>query len=491
MIFKKRVLNPGKYLIQTPSGERLMEEITPERIAGWADRFTKMLDAGLKIPAPWRHDLSVPLSKATKSSKDNAGWWKSATVAEDGGLDMELDIPRKEDADKIGTTVQEVSPYIRSWDDGNGNHWEDSILHVALVTHPVIPGQSNFIPSVHDEQPALALCLGMMLSTDLELAHKMSMNEIMDSARKALCPAGCANLPFDETPWLEDVYEDHIVYRKGDKFFRTSYKVESGVITLSGEPKEVLRQVDYKVKKEGLAMAVDMKNPDDGGTTTSPTNASGSGIKEALAALKLVGLTLPDDTTAENMIERIVIAAGAISGTKEGEDDDENKDPNDPKNKGKVKEQPAPIAMSQELNTGVETVSKEMLYASKLAAGELVRRVDTLVSTGRITPAYATKTLKPMLEGFELALGEDGEPAKTSFEVILEGLEALPENKSLLDTKPITSRSSKTDKQGLRLAHEEELPQDMMGTPELTEERINEVLAEQYKNSGRPVPVMA
>jgi len=457
MNFTKTILKPGKYLVQTPAGERKVEEITAERLQGWSDRFTKMLAAGLRIPAPYRHDASVPLAKTKRSAKDNAGFWKKLSIDDKGALVGELDVPNKEDSDRIGKTVQEVSPYVKTWDDGDGNHWDDSILHIALVTNPIIPNQENFVPQ--SDTPALALCLSQILATPMELAAEMSMDQIRDVVQSALREK-------TEDAWIADVYDDHVIYNLNGKHYNLSYTLKDSVATLGDTAKEVTRSVVYEAKT-ALQMA------DETGDGVNPEGATLS-LKTAIASLKSVGLSLPDDTTAENLVERIVIASKAIAESKKSEEGTGGEETEEEKAK---REQPTPVAMSTNLDSGGELMSVEMNFATKLVGAEYVRRIDTLVSQGKISPAYATKTLKPMLEGYKLSLGEDGEPAKGTLDLLLDALESLPENPNSLAADPKSK--------GLRLAHEEEIPAESLGDPAMDEKRQKEVVDAQLAASGR------
>ena len=138
MKFTKQILRPGTYVVRSPDGGRSEVKITPDRLRRYSDTFYKMRANGLKVPAPWRHDKSEPMAKEVKDARDYGGYWEEAWIGSDGALYGKLDAPLAADSDKIGETVTEVSPYIQpEWVDGKGNKYEDAMLHIALVQHPV------------------------------------------------------------------------------------------------------------------------------------------------------------------------------------------------------------------------------------------------------------------------------------------------------------------------------------------------------------------
>lgn len=170
MKFTKEIVGPGVYQATKPgTNERVKTTVTPQRIEHWVNTFTKMKEAGLKIPAPFKHRMDMLALTAEQAdlltkqeqagSINNGGYWEELFVdSKTGKLCGVIDAPNKDVADKIGTSVQECSLLsLPTFEDGLGRKWEDGILHIALVTNPIVPGQENFQPLTTDPVTAVAM----------------------------------------------------------------------------------------------------------------------------------------------------------------------------------------------------------------------------------------------------------------------------------------------------------------------------------------------
>ena len=405
MKFIKEIARPCKVKATALDGKtRVDVTLTADRLRKSAQTGTEMLASGLKIYAPWKHgfsDKDGPLGpnrtpkdnpqNETAGSNENAGFWEK--IWYDDAVDAlyaQIDAPREEDSDKIGTTVKEVSPLFRTFVDGQGRKWEDAPYHIALVTHPIISGQENFKPV----EMAASLC------GDDGFAFSMSDIQELLLTEKA---------PIDQT----GNHQEEIALAASEE------KIE---------------------KKEEIA----------------ETPVAGASVADALKVLKRSKIELPADTTAENFIERLVIALNAIEKATAPETD------------GKPPiEQPMPVAMSLEgdpiVAEKIETPNPLQVFAENQARSGYVSRIEALVKTGRTPPAYALKHLKPLVEGFALSLGDDGEPQKGLLDQLLEALEAIPEN-TILNV----SGSAKTgkNKKGVAFSFEEPLPEGYEGDPD-------------------------
>jgi hypothetical protein len=344
-------------------------------------------------------------------SRSNAGLWEKIWFDEEQQILMgELNSENPNDAAKIGTTVKEVSPLLKTFIDGSGRKWEDAPYHIALVTHPIQAGQANFQPL----EIAASLCG--------EEGFAFSMSDIEELL-----------LPEKEQPLTEIPVED-----------KTLGNHEGVAMAENGEGGSVKDEVVKKVVKTNL--------------------------KELLGLLKKAGIALPDDTSAENFVERLTVAINAI--TFEDDKDSENKPPH---------EQPMPVAMSLGDTTVADTPNPFQAIAENQARLGYVGRIEALVKTGRVAPAYALQHLKPKVEGFALSLGEDGSPQPSTLDEILGALEAIPENTILnVSGRGVTDK----DKKGIAFSFEEPLPEGYEGNDQINEEKAGELADSQLKQAG-------
>ena len=65
-------------------------------------------------------------------------------------------------------------------------------------------------------------------------------------------------------------------------------------------------------------------------------------------------------------------------------------------------------------------------YVNALEREKRTARISSLVASGRVTQAYADAQLKPVLEGFQMSVGQDGKPVPAPIDTLLIALEALP-----------------------------------------------------------------
>lgn len=196
----KKIVTPGQYTVNVPTKDgwkREKQAITPERIKHWVDQFQAMNKAGISIPAPWRHDLTIgALSDEQKKqliereknegSRLNAGFWENLFVDHDASLHGILDVPLDDDYQRVGKTVKETSIYtVPKYLDGNGNEWNDVIYHVALVTHPIETGQENF---QRDTQEGKVELLPPVTSEVAEDSFAVAMSQIVMSDASGATP---------------------------------------------------------------------------------------------------------------------------------------------------------------------------------------------------------------------------------------------------------------------------------------------------------------
>jgi len=172
--FKKVIVTEGKYRQYNPKTNQFeMREVTKDDLQKTASTFQEMRGAGLRVPAPWKHDFNVTTfakleegdNGLLKDSSVNAGFWESlSTEVIDGKTALVGTIEaagKPEDpntpAGKIGTSVKDTSIYLRDkFVDGTGKEWDKAIMHIALVTHPIEPNQRNFELAENDSYIAMS-----------------------------------------------------------------------------------------------------------------------------------------------------------------------------------------------------------------------------------------------------------------------------------------------------------------------------------------------
>jgi hypothetical protein len=160
--FEKVIVTEGNYKQVDKNGKPYIRHVSKEDLEQAALTAKEMTEAGHKIPGPWKHDFEITAFNKVEEgngglledSTRNAGFWKRIwTRVNDSGkteLVGAVEAPGdKNDPDtpagKIGTQVQDTSIYLRDkFVDGTGKEWKKALMHVALVTHPIEPGQQNF-----------------------------------------------------------------------------------------------------------------------------------------------------------------------------------------------------------------------------------------------------------------------------------------------------------------------------------------------------------
>ena len=162
MKYVKEILTEGDYEVSTFEGskKKSFSAVDLKKIATTA---SKMLKAGIKIPAPFKHVQEgvfvTPIEEVVDSPDPakNAGFWEKiyAKKNEHGTVSLYgvIDAPGKEDdpespAYKISRTVKDTSiGLLPGFKDGKGRAWgEFAVAHIALPVDPIEPDQTNFLP---------------------------------------------------------------------------------------------------------------------------------------------------------------------------------------------------------------------------------------------------------------------------------------------------------------------------------------------------------
>lgn len=436
--FKKKVLEEGVY--QSPDG---VINITKDRIKHWADSFKQMKSAGLKIPIPWgHHSKAIPDydEREFYESKYNGGYIEDLQSDKDGALIAIIDIPREEDSTRIGTSVREVSPQIETaWKDGKGNVWSDVITHLALVTHPVVPGQDNF--EAYNDAPVPAG------ATRLSLKNKIKKNGDSDMAKR------------DE----DEVVSKPEKYGKGEKADKNIFEghanehtgIDPELLDLLGSigliiPEDTTEE-DFIPALKAAAATLKHKLDEEGGSSKDED--------DLLGGLDLSGL------------EDALGGAGAGEGKQEAgkqpaEENVEDMSAVDNK-KGPVMEQQPAMSMSLGKNNVESELAAVKSQLESSHKDSLRNQVDLLLTQGKITPVIAER-LKNEVGRYKLSL--NGETSLVQSQI--DTFKLMPEG----------SAWGNEEKIRLSRASEESLPSEFKNLNEDDASRLADL---QLKRTGK------
>lgn len=402
--FTKPIVKPGRYKVNSiqPDGsvKRVDADITPAMIKHWVDTFAAMRKVGINIPAPLHHDRkAVPTTDADKAVLDeltarnevgsfrNAGWWENLFQDENGTLHGVLDVPLAADAEKIGTTVKEVSLHaMNEYVAGTGEKFENPIYHIALVTHPIEPGQENFKPI----QPGETVT-AIAMSDFVEPLPTITMADANGNPR-------LASLTIEENDYGYSTITMRVA--NAPSFLDSA---RSLINRLTNNQETYLNRI--AMSDEIIMSEADGK----------------SMCGEAVKVLAELGIKLPDDTTVKNLAERIVTAGKALIAAKEETEPDGNGDgTTTPKKVTKGNIRMAQHAIDATTPQGKAIVS--------MVGKQIADRCSALVNSGRITGEFFEAELKPQIETLTMSVmvDDDGNPLPTSMETTLRALEAIP-----------------------------------------------------------------
>lgn len=408
MKFKKPIVSAGVYAIPTAAGPR-METITEDRLRKWAESFKAMREKGLRVPAPWTHDdkaspVVVGSDGTLPQSDKNGGFWEKLWVEDQEGVPTlfgELDAPGSAEdmstpAGKIGKTVQETSIYVRpEFMDGKGNKWQDALMHIALVTHPVEPGQKNF------EQVTEGLALSMAMQT-----HTMSKNPDYKGVDESQNNSGRDQPSDNGTGSVSNIKTLIDTLKRVAKIVLPDDTDES---CLSERLLGALLQKEISETPEVDGPDTTKRKDPQLNTTKKPPEGAKLKTAPIIMALSETQIKAIVDSKVVNPVTGKPFDAAELNPVETPVEIDDDT----------IMSHPA-FAAQVSANKALLGV----LSAQKL--GTLVSRIDSLIRAGKITKDYADKRLKPQLEGFQMSFGSDGKPQAHPVELILEGLESSP-----------------------------------------------------------------
>lgn len=158
-LFEKELLRVGRWA--HPAGKFVLD-VTRERLARWVEGFRRMAARGIRVPVPYGHSYDA---------RDNAGFVREMRVEGDRLVGV-LDIPRDDDAARLGATATAVSVSVNpDFVDGSGERFGEVIEHVAVTNYPIVSGQENFVP-LADEGRAEVVRLEMEVITTEAQGHR-------------------------------------------------------------------------------------------------------------------------------------------------------------------------------------------------------------------------------------------------------------------------------------------------------------------------------
>lgn len=410
MKFIKDIVSVGRYEIPDGKGGVKEHQISLERLRKWANTFNHMRDSGIRIPCPFNHDPNaVPVQLGQDgtlaSSQENAGFWDALWVDEDQGKLMGVLDAHGENTDpnspagKISNTIRETSVYVRpqGWKDGKGRDWEEPILHIAAVTHPIQPGQDNFQP----------------LAEDIAIAMAFKTPEKKDKAKPK---AKSASLPL---PPGESDGVDATTPTNPDKVLGSE---KPDVTSMGGSMGDVLEMLKAVAKialpedtneqnfVERLRIALTQKSvseeeEEDEGTVYQPPE--GAALRNAPFVMAfsqqqidaLVQAKVNNPATGKPFSASELQSAGTVDAEV-------------------VMSHPKFTELTNSMNSMLNTITEQAKSAYKT-------RVETLVKTGRAGKTYADATLLPMVDSLVMSFGPEGKPMVQPLDIVLNTLEAL------------------------------------------------------------------
>jgi hypothetical protein len=349
--YRLEVLAPKRRKVQRPDGTRAWVDFTPDYVRQQFERNTKMLAGG--VPVPFQIPLSWEHRKDAKPRKLSLDDWKSERAKGTAGYVKGYEITPE---DKIFAKVEIPDP-------ADGKKAETIMFCSPEIDH-FEDGDGRDWGEVF---------------THIALTPKPVQHDQTPIAKLSL--TGPVRLSVD--PATGDDLPDSPV--------RLSEAPPGSGSDGGGSP------------RGGL----DPEKQDDGG--------AGGKVTKCLIALAKKGIKLPEDTTAQNIVERLCIVLDALSDVDDSEKPMADLDDVDEADRGTQ-----PYALS---------LQKQQAKAEKFARQGINQRVARLVNTGRITPEIGAK-LTGQAGKVQLSFNDDGEVEPNDLLIRIEAYEALPKHAS-------------------------------------------------------------
>lgn len=368
-LLRKHVLSPGKFKVTTSNGP-MWKEFSIEDLQRYSDNTNKMLNAGLKVPAPFGHSKkAVPNKEEPKDSPfNNAGYWEMFRIepTEKGELGVfgYASIPGSDQDSnspyfKAKHTAKEVSVCTKElFEDGHGNKWNDIFAHVALVNNPVFHGQEEF-----QDFPENSLTVNMSMA----YSDNDPVENELPALRKALLEAFDISLP--ECKDVKQFVRDLLVaalQKKPNQGSAQTFEISPVYMSLEGN------DMKLTIDQAKAVVATKAVNP----ATQAPFTLADFGFSESTSDVQLS--LLQED----------------------------------------LKKKEAVIVKQQSIIKALQSASAETIKKN------IAQRINQLVSKNIITKTHAEAQLLPKLE-FQMSLDESGAISSHPLEITLSTLEAL------------------------------------------------------------------
>jgi hypothetical protein len=370
--------------------------VTPERLRHWERQVKAIQSVGYAIPSHFDHaneeDLLTPISetelrdKQSRSAKNTVGKLKSFTVSPDGrSAEIVLHTLDPQATKSVASNAVYVSPVIHpAWKDGAGNKYPDALTSFDLVDWPVDHSQSSFTPLVRMGQRVCpAIRMGASKPYLLE-RFGMSTATVKNRSTKSI-----------KARFLS-------VLRMG------SEKPEDD------KPEETASE--------------DTPTPSDDPSPTETIGAEQSDapdlLDSVLGLLGEYGVSLPEDTSDENLISHLRVALTALLGSQEPEEEEQD-------------EPQIPDAMPQPVAPSIATMSVQQRKALERAQvaekaladnhkSTLTQRLSALLQSGRCTPAEHDAQLST-LGTVRMSMNDNGSFNPNRVDWFIEDRESVPQ----------------------------------------------------------------
>jgi hypothetical protein len=311
----------------------------------------------------------------------NAGFWENLRVENDPVLGDtlvgDLDVPGDPNdpntpAGKVGTSVRETSIFVNDdFQDGRHNQYNDIPLHIALVTHPIQPGQPNFTA------PANSLALAMSQMTFTMAAAPQGAYGSDRSKPSSTEPTKPGAVDQDRTdPGRQPIQS------------ATAPDINQVIQALRGCGIGLPQDTTDANFLERLMVALGQKQISDGGDDEgSPYQQPEGAVTKTPAP---VAMSQNTPITPDNF-----------------------------------KDISAEVFMSHPAAQALKTANEQLVaHANAQARTARQQRITSLIASGRITKEYAEQVLKPMVDTFQMSFVANAPPA--ALDATLSALEVLP-----------------------------------------------------------------